>query len=78
MTLARLIEQRDLLLEQARAKIPNLRISSTFASSGNESADIQALQVEIAELEAFIDYRGPDLYIDAVDEEEEEEEGDDF
>lgn len=71
MTITALVERRNLLLEQARAKIPNLRISSTFESSGNEATDIQALRVEIEELETFIDYRGPGLHLDTVDDDEE-------
>ncbi|MFD7835656.1 hypothetical protein [Streptomyces sp. NPDC059761] len=63
-----LVRQRDELLDQARAKVANLRITSSYEPTGNEEADAEALRSEISELQAFVGYTGPGLYLDTEDE----------
>lgn len=57
-----LFDERDRLVEQARAKVPNLRITA------NPLATPASLRAEIAELREFIDRPPPGLNTDFFDE----------
>ncbi|MGW7100455.1 hypothetical protein [Streptomyces sp. NPDC054838] len=75
-TLASLVGQREELLTQARAKVSNLRITSSVTLTGDEETDAEALRAEIAELEEFVGYSGPGLHLDTVDEDADGEDWD--